>query len=384
VIKLNRKKISRIILTGLFLFHPELVWAHGGLYFCPSTDAGYNIPYASCNSSLASGHAGSIVYACVYCDASPTAVYTTGSQPPNYAAHWTANGGNGYGGCRGEGYPVGTVTVDYFACGNDAAQGPFGVTLTGKLNNCETGCGTDGTKCFSGTCTSGICTPCESVQVQSVSPTSGSGCSPTFTFTYSDSVQASNLSVVQFQIAPVLTGNPPVNLCVGLWDRATNTFNLRTDDGTGNVPGGAAPGSAGFIQNNQCIINFANVSKNESGNTLTLTVTVVFKAGFNGLKQVGMWASSVNGQTSGAWTNPGGASYTVNASPLYNTGCISGGCSGTYDCSGTCVANACNGVCCSGVCCPAGNSCCGPECCAPGYTCDGTHCAIIRSYECVE
>jgi hypothetical protein len=238
--------------------------------------------------------------------------------------------------------------------------------------------------CASNNCGGGVCQTCETVSGVSITPSNTTGCSPSFTFKYRDSVAATNLSQVQFQFAPVLVSGPPVNLCVGVWDRATNTFNLRNDAGTGNVPGGAAPGSVGFIQNNQCIINFGNVAISESGTDLTLSATVIFKAGFNGVKQVGLYAASVNGPTTGAWVSPGNASYTVNASPLYNSGCVSGGCPGTYDCSGNCVANACNGVCCSGVCCPSGNSCCGPECCAPGYGCDGTHCAIIRSYECVE
>jgi hypothetical protein len=106
----------------------------------------------------------------------------------------------------------------------------------------------------------------------SVVPASGSGLSPNFTFTVSDSSAQENVS----GMAILITTGAPTNLansCYLLYDRVTSTIGLYDDSGT--VLSTKGIGSASNLQNSQCAVGFTVMTA--SGNSVVFTINVVFK-----------------------------------------------------------------------------------------------------------
>jgi hypothetical protein len=138
----------------------------------------------------------------------------------------------------------------------------------------------------------------------SVVPASGSGPSPNFVFTVSDS--ALDLNIVGMNL--LVTAGSPANLanaCYLLYNRTTSTIGLYGDDGiTLNTKG---IGSATTLQNTQCAVGFTVV--NVSGNSVSLTINLVFKSpAFSGAKSVYLQALEPNSSSGwvfrGTWTVP--------------------------------------------------------------------------------
>lgn len=142
--------------------------------------------------------------------------------------------------------------------------------------------------------------PAVLVTADTVSPDSGTGGSQTFVLRYSSTLGAADLSVanVWFNTGISVTANS----CLAYYGRVGNTVNLLDDTGTTWM---SAPiGSAGTLQNSSCSIATGGATAVDSGNTLTLSLPVVFKAPFIGTRNIYMYAANARGVRSG-WQHRG-------------------------------------------------------------------------------
>ncbi|HUI80835.1 MAG TPA: SBBP repeat-containing protein [Bryobacteraceae bacterium] len=132
----------------------------------------------------------------------------------------------------------------------------------------------------------------------SVAPNSGSGTSQVFSFQFSDSVGANDLTTVSamFNTTPATASS-----CTIAYARAQNTLALMTDSGA-LPPVSIAPGS-GSQQNSQCTLNGAASSVVLQGTVLTLNLALTFQSGFSGSKNV--YLSGVNPAGSTVWQQLG-------------------------------------------------------------------------------
>jgi Beta-propeller repeat len=155
-------------------------------------------------------------------------------------------------------------------------------------------------------------------QVVSVSPSAAGGSAQTFTFVYSDTVIASNLSNVAFLFN---TSVNPALACSVLYSVSAGTVSLITDSGVGSS---SLPlGSADALQNSQCVITTTSAST--SGLSLTVTVAITFKGAFNGAKNIYMEDSTASANSGfvleGTYTvNAGGSPVAVSAVPGSGSG----------------------------------------------------------------
>ena len=140
------------------------------------------------------------------------------------------------------------------------------------------------------------------VNAVSVTPNAGSGTSQTFQFLASDSGGAADLVAVEGWFTPNGTG--AANTCLIYYAPYTQRLYLATDDASGWTS--QMIGTAGTLQNSQCTLSVGGTTATPSGNNLTLSVPVTFKAGFTGAKQVWMYATGTTGnsgwQDKGSWT----------------------------------------------------------------------------------
>jgi hypothetical protein len=136
----------------------------------------------------------------------------------------------------------------------------------------------------------------------SVSPASGSGASPTFTFTVSDSSTQSNISGIAMLFT---TGAPSAlaNACYLVYNRAAGTIGLYDDPGT--TLSTKAVGSAGSLFNTQCAVGYTVMTT--SGNSVMFNINVVFRT-FSGSKSVYLQANEPSTNSGwvqrGTWTVP--------------------------------------------------------------------------------
>jgi hypothetical protein len=138
----------------------------------------------------------------------------------------------------------------------------------------------------------------------SVNPASGSGLSPDFVFTVSDS--ATDLNIVGMNM--LITSGSPANLanaCYLLYDRTAGTIGLYGDDGV--TLGAKGVGSAATLENSQCAVGYTVM--NTSGNSVLFTINLVFKSpAFSGAKTVYLQALEPNSSSGwvsrGTWTVP--------------------------------------------------------------------------------
>lgn len=138
----------------------------------------------------------------------------------------------------------------------------------------------------------------------SVSP-SGSGSSQTFTYKFSDVNGFADIQSTQMLVNATLTG---VNGCYLYFSRATNQIHLMNDGGTAwSSP--LTLGTAGTLQNSQCIVDAGLSSSSGTANTLTVILKLTFKPAFAGYKSHYMLAYDMgNGdslwRTRGSWAVP--------------------------------------------------------------------------------
>jgi Putative Ig domain len=221
---------------------------------------------------------------------------------------------------------VGTAVAQLVLQANDPAGGlltfqaaglPSGVTInsaTGVIKGIPTTAGTwlvtvsadNGVviarRSFTWTIVPSLTSP--SLNTVSVSPDSGSGSSGTFTAVYSDSYGAVDLSIVYLKFSTTSTG--PSNTCMVSYSPADRQLSLRDD--SGSVWQSATIGW-GTLQNSQCSVNLAASAASSNGLTLSLTVSMVFKAAYAGAKNVYSYATSrtsvnTGWKTMGTWTIP--------------------------------------------------------------------------------
>ena len=136
-------------------------------------------------------------------------------------------------------------------------------------------------------------------QAELVTPATGAGSGGTFTFNFSDGNGAGDLTTVNglFQ-----AGTSLVNACMWKFDRNWNRLYLLNDSGSAYL-GPVTPGTSAVLENSQCRIT-ADSNAASSGNSLTLSMTVAFKAAFAGSKNVYLDAVDYAGADTG-WQNRG-------------------------------------------------------------------------------
>jgi len=150
-------------------------------------------------------------------------------------------------------------------------------------------------------------------QAISANPAAGGGANQTFTFVFSDADGWQQLGVMNILINRFLDGRQACYVAYVASGATTGSLYLVDDAGNAGGPFAAMalPGSA-TIQNSQCAINGAGSSVTASGNILTLTLAITFKANFSGNKVFYMAAGDKAQQNSGwqalaVWGVPGPA-----------------------------------------------------------------------------
>jgi hypothetical protein len=137
----------------------------------------------------------------------------------------------------------------------------------------------------------------------SVMPNSGSGASQTFAFAFSDLNGATDIVSTQIVINSTLAA---AGTCYFYYARAANAIYLATDAGAWQ--GFLTIGTAGTMQNSQCVVNAGASSVTASGNNLTLNLALSFNAGFAGAKNIYMEVQNATLDSGwaqrGAWTVP--------------------------------------------------------------------------------
>jgi hypothetical protein len=134
-----------------------------------------------------------------------------------------------------------------------------------------------------------------------VSPASGSGYGEMFNATVSDPVSHANITGISL----LFTSSGPANACWVYYDRNQNRIGLYNDDlSTVNYK---PIGASSSLQNSQCAVGYS--VKNISGNSVILTVYVLFKSpAFTGIKTTYLQAhTAVNTSgwvTRGTWSVP--------------------------------------------------------------------------------
>jgi trimeric autotransporter adhesin len=139
----------------------------------------------------------------------------------------------------------------------------------------------------------------------SVSPSPGSGSSPVFTFTVSDSSLQSNIS----GIAALITTGAPTNLtnaCYLVYTRGNTTNStIGLYDNNAAVLASKGLGSSTTMQNTQCAVGYTAVTT--SGNSVMLQVQLVF-GNFSGPKTIYLQAVEPGANSGwvqrGTWTVP--------------------------------------------------------------------------------
>jgi sugar lactone lactonase YvrE len=148
----------------------------------------------------------------------------------------------------------------------------------------------------------------------SVTPNSGAGTSQNFVFKYSSLSGYTHLTQVFGLINGSLNG---VNGCQFYYSPGSNSLFLY-NDATSATVGPLTPGSAGTLQNSQCIISGTGSMVTGSGPTLTMTLAIAFSQSFGGAQNIYGFAFDSGGLNSGwqqlgTWTNPVNVPPTVDS-----------------------------------------------------------------------
>jgi hypothetical protein len=147
----------------------------------------------------------------------------------------------------------------------------------------------------------------------SVTPNSGSGASGTFAFAFSDPNGATDIVSTQLVINASLG---TAGSCYFYYSRAGNAIYLATDAGAWQ--GYLRVGTAGTMQNSQCVVNAGASSVTASGNSLTLNLALSFTSAFAGAKNVYMEVQ--NATLDSGWAQRGAWTVTAPLSADYSLG----------------------------------------------------------------
>jgi hypothetical protein len=155
----------------------------------------------------------------------------------------------------------------------------------------------------------------------SVTPSSGTGSNQTLTFVYSDPYGYGDINWVAMHFQTQVVSQ---NACFIEYTRASNVLTLVNDSGGGNV-GTATLGVPGTLNNSQCTLDAGASSVSASGNTLTVSLALVFKPGFAGTKNINMAVVNNAGffpgwQANGTWTVPNTGLPPANVSVTPSSG----------------------------------------------------------------
>jgi hypothetical protein len=155
----------------------------------------------------------------------------------------------------------------------------------------------------------------------SVTPPGSSGASQTFTLGYSDARGFADISWVEMNWNATLS---TANACYVHYDRSINTIRLSTDAGSGWIGSGVL-GSAGILQNSQCLLDVGASSFSGAGGSLTVNLALTFKAGFAGAKNIYMQVQDASNtlapwQARGTWTVVAAGPANVSVAPASGSG----------------------------------------------------------------
>jgi hypothetical protein len=143
----------------------------------------------------------------------------------------------------------------------------------------------------------------------SVSPSGSAGLRQTFTFVFSDSQSAADLSAAVMVFAPTLVAE---NSCFVVYDRNRGIIQLESDDLTSTA--NKLVDSATTLQNSQCVIGATSVTAAVLSTIITLDIT--FKNEFTGLKNIYMYGADGDGSVNTGWTQRGTYMVAVSPPPL--------------------------------------------------------------------
>jgi hypothetical protein len=137
----------------------------------------------------------------------------------------------------------------------------------------------------------------------SITPASASGSAQVFRAAVSDEHGASAITSVSLLVQ---SGTSTTNACAVVYTVATNALSLLTDSG-GTSSSVLTPGGSGTVENSQCVLSASGSAVSLSGAALTLDLSLSFKTGFAGSRNVYLAAVSPYG--SSGWQLL--ATYTV-------------------------------------------------------------------------
>jgi len=132
----------------------------------------------------------------------------------------------------------------------------------------------------------------------SVSPDVGTGITQSFTFIFSDSQDAANLTAAAMLFAPLLDAK---NSCYVVYDRNLGTIQLEWD----NVMGADVKPVASRtpLENSQCVIGATSVTATSILTGITLDIT--FKSSFTDAKNIYMYGADGDGSINTGWVQKG-------------------------------------------------------------------------------
>jgi hypothetical protein len=146
--------------------------------------------------------------------------------------------------------------------------------------------------------------------VDSVAPNAGLGVSQAFTFVFSDTQNASNLT----GMAMLFAANASVtNACYIVYDRNQGTVQLAWDSALGSDSKPLS--SAAVLGNSQCAVGAASAAF--SGLSNIFTVAVTFKGAFSGVKSIYMFAAEASSNT--GWVQKGNYTVAAGGVPVANS-----------------------------------------------------------------
>ncbi len=125
----------------------------------------------------------------------------------------------------------------------------------------------------------------------SVSPSGSTTATQTFTLTARDANGASDISRIYFLVNS--SPSVPVNSCHGFYDRSVGALFLYNDALT-TLQGPLSPGTAGTLQNGQCVINGVSSSVSAAGTDLTLNLSLTRQGSYStGAQNLYVWVTDV-------------------------------------------------------------------------------------------
>jgi hypothetical protein len=168
------------------------------------------------------------------------------------------------------------------------------------------------------------------LDIQSVTPATGSGMVQTFTVNATDLNGATDIGTVWLYFPTTFNPNP-AGYCQVYYDRALNYVFLMNDAGTAGIP--ALAGSSAVLTNSRCSLSAAGSYAIGSGNLLTVNFAITFAGASSGVKQI--FANVKNANSESGWLNKGSwnvvvpsGDFTISVTPA--TKAVAQGSSTTY------------------------------------------------------